>query len=273
METATINEHENSNDKEQEINLFVEQIKREQEQRQATRQDSTLSLIGLEKEQQAEPSIKPSIAESERFIQFLNERFNLNLRNDLIVLIHETKPNTRGFFRSVNCAKIWKEPSESKSETSFKQQESHEKPLNSITLSSHELKQEPYMVLAHELAHYINFINNINDTSKNGVYHNKEFKKQAEKLLLLIAERDKLRGYAYTTATKEFNEMLQEEFKPSETAFKIFQEIDETRGKEKTRLLKFVCGCGCIIRCAKNQDKPLKAICQYCDYEFKEVLR
>jgi len=268
------NEHENSNDKEQEINLFVEQIKREQEQRQATRQDSTLSLIGLEKEQQAEPSIKPSIAESERFIQFLNERFNLNLRNDLIVLIHETQPNTKGFFRSVDCGKIWKEgkqeeQDEVKNEVLFKQQQN--KPLNSIVLSSHTLQAEPYEVLTHELAHYINFIEGVKDCNSNQ-YHNKHFKTQAEKLLLKVCDRDKNKGYAFTSTTEEFNKMLLEEFKPSETAFKIFQEIG-LRKKQPTRLLKFVCGCGCIIRCAKNQDKPLKARCEYCDYEFKEVLK
>lgn len=230
-------------------------------QKQNESQEQTLTLQAI-----AEPiSIKPSIAESERFIQFLNKRFSLGLRNDLIVLIHETSPNIKGYFRSTSCSKIWN--------LSFKQQNENEpksQPLNSIVLSSHELKDTPYQTLAHELAHYTNFINGVKDCSSNQ-YHNKQFKKQAEKMLLIV-EKDKTRGYAYTTESDEFKNMLNNEFKPSQDAFKIFQDTNEPKEKKKSRLLLFSCGCGCKIRTARNEDKPLKAICSYCNTEFKEVL-
>jgi hypothetical protein len=101
-------------------------------QEQEPQQDLILNIQTLESDK---PSIKPSIEESERFIQFLNHKFNLGLRNDLIILIHETRNNTRGFFRSVKCPKIWKEPS--KTNILFKQEDKQEpKQLNSIVLSA-----------------------------------------------------------------------------------------------------------------------------------------
>lgn len=205
-------------------------------------------------------SIKPSITESERFIQFLNLKFELGLRNDLLILIHETSQNTRGYFRSVRCEKIWEK-------LVFKQQETI--PLNSIVLSSHELQFFPYETLAHELAHYVNFSKGVKDCSKNQ-YHNKEFKKQAEKLGLIV-EQTKTRGFAFTKESEEFKRMLSEEFKPSQDSFKIFQAQAEQKEKKKSRMLLFECACGCKIRSAKNEDKPLKAKCGYCDSEFKEV--
>ena len=42
--------------------------------------------------------------------------------------------------------------------------------------------------------------------------------------------------------------------------------------RNTSRLLKFICGCGCIIRTAKNKNKPLNAVCLYCNTTFKEVV-
>jgi predicted SprT family Zn-dependent metalloprotease len=206
-------------------------------------------------QQQEYKSIKPSIAESERFISFLNNKFNLGLQNDLIILIHETSPNIKGFFRPQENIKSFELVEE-------------KKPINSITLSSHTLTSTPYETLAHELAHYINHAQGIKDCSGNQ-YHNKHFKLMAEKLLLKV-DKDRVRGFAYTEETQEFKAMLQE-FSPSPDAFKIFQNIGISKEKKKSRLLLFECGCGCKIRTAKNENKPLKAFCQYCSSEFLEV--
>jgi len=230
---------------------------------QLEQQEQQEQVFIIQTAQQEQISIKPSITECERFIKFLNNRFNLGLRNDLIVLIHETKPTIKGFFRYVGCRKMWQTAETEK--TPFKQQ-----PINSIVLSSHTLQDTPYETLAHETAHYVNFLNNIKDCTNNG-YHNKHFKTQAEKMLLSVPQRDKRKGYAYTEETQPFKNMVNKEFIPSPTAFKVFQEIAETETKTKSRLLLFECGCGCKIRTARNEEKPLNAICQYCNSEFLEV--
>ena len=191
-------------------------------------------------------SIIPSIKECERFIQFLNNKFDLGLRKDLIILIHETSPRIKGYFRSVKCGKIWIKD---------------EQKINSIVLSSHTLNSTPYETLAHELAHYINFSKGIKDCS-NSQYHNKQFKAQAERLLLSV-EKINYYGFALTTETDEFKKML-EEFKPNEQAFKIFQDTDTNKKKVGSRLIKYVCGCDEIIR--GNQDT--KARCLKCGSDF-----
>jgi hypothetical protein len=210
---------------------------------------------------QAEPlSIKPSIAEIEHFIQFLNNRFSLNIKNDLIVLIQRTQPRTKGYFSpsSWNC--------EQPENLAFKQQESQAKPsINEITLNSIHLKSTPYETIAHELAHYLTIIDG--EIINNRNYHTKRFKARAEQLFLIV-NKGKY-GFNETSESQAFKELLQE-FKPSENAFKIFQN-ERGKQKAKTRLLKFSCGCGCIIRTARNELKPLLARCLYCNTEFKQA--
>jgi hypothetical protein len=197
-------------------------------------------------------SILPSIQEIERFILFLNKKFGLSLPNNISISIEKTSPNYKGFFRpSLN-------PEHIKNDTI---------PLNQIVLSSYHLKTKPYDTIAHEVAHFINYSNGIKDCS-NSQYHNKKFKIQAEKLLLIVEKTKK--GYNKTIASEDFLNMLNKEFIPSQDAFKIFQNIQERKAKKENRNLLFMCSCGCKIRTAKNQDKPLKAVCVYCDTEFKE---
>lgn len=214
-------------------------------------------------EPRAEPlSIKPSIAEIERFIQFLNIRFSLGIKNDLVILIQKTEPNTKGYF----SPKSWKlnEQSETQqaepSDLVFK----HQNEINEITISSFHLINTPYETIAHELAHYLNTLNGYKGNSRN--YHTKDFKQQAEKLLLKVEKGNY--GFNITSETKEFKEMLNE-FKPDENAFKIFQKLNEQRTRAKSRLIKYSCSCGCIIRTARNETKPLKAYCEYCNTKFE----
>jgi hypothetical protein len=220
-------------------------------------------------------SIKPSIDECERFFIFLNNNFHLGLNlDDLIVLIHETSPSIRGFFRSVECSKIWNSTSQENS--LFKQQEPvSQEPrmaLNSIVLSSHILAENgdrgfsPYTTLTHEFVHYVNFVRHIKDCSKNQ-YHNKKFKELAEKMLLIV-EQDVRRGYCITKESDEFKKMLIE-FKPSPNAFKIFQDIQSKKKKKaKGRLLLFICGCGQKIRASKNVGSNCD--CRLCETQFQE---
>lgn len=263
LSSGMMNENETA---QAEILIIRQEAEQEQESR-AISQEQTAILQTAQAEPKAEllfkqqESIKPSITEIERFCSFLNERFNYNLDlSNLIVLIHETKPNTLGFFRSVECANIWNTSEE-------------QKPLNSIVLSSHNLRARgndtPYETIAHEFAHYVNFIKGIKDASSNQ-YHNKHFKARAEEMLLSVEKGQ--RGFAYTGETDEFKQMVSE-FKPSQDAFKIFQDNKPKASKGKSRLLLFVCSCGCKIRTARNENKPLNAVCQYCETEFQEVLK
>jgi predicted SprT family Zn-dependent metalloprotease len=190
-------------------------------------------------------SIKPSIEETERFILYLNQKFCLNIKNDLIINIQDTSTSTKGFFM----------PSQHKNHYEG------EKPLNYICISSLYLKISPYETIAHELAHYINHIEG--HTNK-GNYHTKHFKKQAEQFYLKVIKGKY--GFNQTEETEQFKQMLND-FKINPNAFLIYQNKEDKK-KGNSRNLLFMCSCGCKIRTAKNEDKPLKAICSYCNSPF-----
>ena len=197
-------------------------------------------------------SITPSIKEIERFILFLNNKFNLDLPNNIIINIEKTSPRYKGFFRpSLNPEHYKKE----------------EEILNQIVLSSHYLNLNPYETIAHEVAHFINYSKGIKDCS-NSQYHNKKFKIQAEKLLLIVEKTKK--GYNHTKESPAFLKML-EEFKPSPNAFNVFQSINDKQKKKANRNLLYICDCGVKIRTAKNESKPLNSMCLYCNSFFKLV--
>lgn len=202
----------------------------------------------LFKQQQLSNSIEPSIKETERFMLFLNERFNLNLKfNNITILISTAKPTTKGYFSPENNPNGFLNTSQK---------------LNAIVLNTIHLKKTPYETIAHELAHFYNHQNNIRDCSKNN-YHNKKFKETAERLLLNVERLDS-KGFAYTKETPAFFEMLKE-FKSDSNAFHISQNYSY-KAKSKSRLYKWTCDCGFIIRCG---DRTLKATCDLCQSEFK----
>ena len=51
--------------------------------------------------------------------------------------------------------------------------------------------------LLHEMVHYYNHVNGVQDCSRGGTYHNKHFKKEAEARGLLVTKSEKY-GYAHT---------------------------------------------------------------------------
>lgn len=195
-------------------------------------------------------SLIPAIKESEKFIKFLNEKFKLNLPNDFLISIHKAGKGKIGFF------------SPKGNSTAFKIKEQEKvNPLHSINLNTLYLnKSNPYEVLTHELAHFINEVNNVKDCSSNQ-YHNKHFKETAEILLLKVSKTK--RGYSQTEETDEFNKMIRE-FKPDKEVFNIFQEV-KTGIAQKSRLFLYMCECEIKIR-SGLQDLDVK--CNKCKKDF-----
>jgi len=201
--------------------------------------------------QEISNSIQPSIAEAERFILFLNNKFGLNLPNNLIVTIEGISHKTMGYYMAQNKIKGY---------TNTQQD------LNTITLNSIHLKNDAYGTIAHEVAHFYNNANKIKDCTTNQ-YHNKYFMQVAQRLLLEVKKG--VRGFAYTEPTPQFLTMLNNEFIPNTQAFHIAQYYTE-KNKKPSRNLLYMCACGCKIRTAKNEEKPLKAVCSYCGQEFTQ---
>lgn len=200
-------------------------------------------------------SIIPAIQEGERFINFMNKRFNLELPNNLIISMHKQKKNILGTFTP------------NKNPNAFIK-EGEKDPLHIITINTLYLNKDPFETLAHELSHFINEFRGVKDCSSNQ-YHNKHFKKVAESLLLKV-EKQKGRGYAHTERTELFNKML-EEFKPSETAFKMFQNETDNKTKTTTRNFLFMCSNACYkVRCGNKEFEG--CLCK-CGSPFEEQIK
>ena len=73
---------------------------------------------------------------------------------------------------------------------------SHEINLGAGTLS--RPIEEVAATLLHEMIHYYNYVNNIQDCSRGNTYHNKRFKAAAEQRGLIVTHSDKY-GYSHTS--------------------------------------------------------------------------
>lgn len=192
-------------------------------------------------------SLIPALQESENFINFLIKRFNIENTKPFLIVINKTTKSALGSFAS--------------KETRQHFIKNEKDDLNTITLNTLNLHEcNPYEVLAHELAHYINYCKGVKDCSSNQ-YHNKHFKEVAETLLLSTERTSK----GYTTQDNEvFNNMVTNEFKSNPAVFKIFQSQKE-RQRAGSRLRLYMCSCGVKVRVA---DDDFKAKCLKCEGEF-----
>jgi len=130
--------------------------------------------------------------------------------------------------------------------------------------------EEVVETLLHEMCHYRNEMEGINDC--NGNNHNKKFKKMAESVGLLV-EKGSSVGYGYTSLSDELKQYIKEEINPDDEAFEYFRAgaaISSDNGgikkpKEK-KTFKFTCpDCGQTVK--GKRDAILK--CGLCDVDME----
>jgi len=116
--------------------------------------------------------------------------------------------------------------------------------------------------LLHEMVHYYCYLNNIKDTSRNGAYHNKRFKAEAEKRGLSI-EYDSRIGWSITEPTEALLDFIIsygfEDIRIGRNEFYTYRigggaktgngGTTTTTTTKKGNSHKLICPkCGCIIR-------------------------
>lgn len=114
--------------------------------------------------------------------------------------------------------------------------------------------EQTITTLMHEMAHLYNFQNEIKDTSRGGIYHNKKFKETAEAHGLHIEFSDQI-GWSLTTPTQETKQWIKDNIPIK--AFGIYKQVDEkdpkSSGKSKQSYRKYICPtCGLIVRATKD---------------------
>ena len=185
--------------------------------------------------------------------------------------------NSKGAYGHFTVGKVWRAEAEH---------------LHEINISAEHLYRPIENIMAtlqHEMVHYYCQLNGIADTSKNGRYHNKNFKREAELRDLSISYQQYI-GYSVTKPTDAFITVLKthgiekpldinrdgEQIGFSGIPIGILG-IDGMNGitgtdlgteKKKTSTRKYECPCcGNSFRATKD----IRVLCMECNEEFIKV--
>jgi DnaJ domain len=143
-----------------------------------------------------------------------------------------------------------------------------------IMISGEGLRRTPQEVLGtllHEAAHALAFERGIKDTSRQGRYHNKQFKTLAEELGLTVTHDDRL-GWSATTVTDPTARAYATQLEALAAAMTLWRHGETTTGpttRRNTNLIAATCSCGRNIRVAASTLAEAPITCQACDGDFQ----
>jgi hypothetical protein len=133
--------------------------------------------------------------------------------------------------------------------------------ISEINICAEELNNNPIGTLIHEMVHYSNTCDKIDDCNSQQ-YHNKAFKERAENYGLNVYKRGRF-GWAQTDLSDNLKKII-EKIKPNEVTFKLYRKTHLTI-TAPTKMKKYSCGCT-TIRCATI----LEAKCLRCNNNFEK---
>ena len=143
-----------------------------------------------------------------------------------------------------------------------------------VMISGEALRLTPAEVLAvilHEAAHALAHARGIKDTSRQGRYHNKQFKTCAEELGLTV-EHDQRNGWSASKITHHAEHAYETQLTALAEAMTLWRRSEATTGpgtRRNTNLLAAVCPCGRSIRVAASTLAEAPITCQACDGDFQ----
>lgn len=189
----------------------------------------------------------------EQAYKLLNREYFDGSLPDAAITI-QSSPKSFGY---ITVKRLWKDGEES---------------FHEINISAEHLNRPPENVLAtlvHEMVHLYCLEHDIPETSKNGYYHNKRFKIEAEKRGLQIGYK-KYIGYSVTEPSESLIALLREnDLLKSISHYRMMEGYEQPKaggedndntvpvgvraGKKKTSTRKYVCSsCGISVRATKN---------------------
>lgn len=111
--------------------------------------------------------------------------------------------------------------------------------------------------LLHEMTHLYNINNGVKDVSRNGYYHNKYFKEEAERHGLIITKEDSI-GWSHTRLNQQAKTFVQGlDIHLKKIVRSSFQNMtanpeDESEEQTKKKSIKYICpGCGISVLATK----------------------
>ena len=122
---------------------------------------------------------------------------------------------------------------------------------------------ETISTIMHEAVHLYNILHNVKDCTRNGFYHNKNFKNEAERRGLKVTQSKKY-GYAHTDPDEEAIRWIST-LEEKKIMYRPDIEKPETK---KQKSFKYVCPhCGAIARTTKQ----IRLICGNCYFSDEEI--
>jgi hypothetical protein len=143
-----------------------------------------------------------------------------------------------------------------------------------IMISGEGLRRTPREVLGtllHEAAHALAFERGIKDTSRQGRYHNKQFKTLAEELGLTTEHDDRI-GWSVTTVTDPTARGYAAHLDTLTAAMTLWRHGETPTGpttRRNTNLIAAACSCGRNIRIAASTLAEAPITCQACNGHFQ----
>jgi hypothetical protein len=143
-----------------------------------------------------------------------------------------------------------------------------------IMISGEGLRRTPQEVLGpllHEAAHALAHARGIKDTSRQGRYHNKQFKICAEEIGLAVGHDDRT-GWSASTITSAAQAAYSRQFDALAQAMTLWRHgetITGTTPRPNTNFIAAICPCGRCIRAAASTLAEAPIICAACDGKFQ----
>lgn len=191
-----------------------------------------------------------------KLYDFANEKlFNGELKKPVITVQRDERNKTNGWW---SVGKVWKENAEDEGE--------HE--LNMTAQQLNRPIGQIAATLIHEMCHQFASVNNMQDCSRSGTYHNKLFKKIAETHGLKVECVPQI-GWSHTELTEKTAAMINEFVaeNPATVIYRLPVVKGQTVKTSSTR--KYVCPlCGQSVRATKQ----VNIICADCDAPMQEEI-
>ena len=177
----------------------------------------------------------------EKMFRVLNQHYFEGKLPEPIISLKKT-PSAYGH---ITCAKVWQAGEESKYEIN----------ISSATLN--RPIEDTTATLLHEMVHEYCLENGIKDTSNNGVYHNRRFKKQAETHGLEVSHHEKY-GWTITSPSEALLEFIIDQ---GWEAIQMGERLPKALVIVGDGTRRWICPkCGTIIRSTKE----VRVICADC---------
>ncbi len=165
-----------------------------------------------------------------KLYDYCNEKlFNNELPECVVTVQLDSKNKTNGWF---TCGKVWK-------------QTDTDEGAHEINITAQQLNRPIRQIAAtmiHEMCHYYAQINNMQDTSRSGTYHNKLFKRIAEQHGLTVQCVQTI-GWSHTELTPETDVLITSFIEHNPETIIYRQPVFKGQMVKTTSTRKYECPC------------------------------